>query len=87
MKGAQKGTRAIYATKSGKKAEPYYQKLIAEIFPRENARWIEAWMRVETPTLDAMGREKFVEEARLARACARAASPEENNCLASSLGL
>ena len=48
---------------------------------------IEAWMRIEHPTLDALSPAAFRREVAAAIECARASTLAENDALAASLGL
>jgi len=48
---------------------------------------IEAWMRVENPTLDHLTPEQFQHEVAVAAATAAIASEQENRALVTSLGL
>jgi hypothetical protein len=50
-------------------------------------RHIEAWMRLEHPTLDALSREQFRAEVATAIECIAAAGPAESEALAQSFGL
>lgn len=51
-----------------------------------NVAHIEAWMRVEHPTLDALSPAQFRAEVLAAIECVRAATPAENVALAEALG-
>ncbi|MBA4387655.1 MAG: hypothetical protein C0404_06715 [Verrucomicrobia bacterium] len=70
-----------------------YQQLIREILTHAgrigtaDPRHIEAWMRVEHPTLDALTHELFVAEVGVALQCIAAASVTDNESLAQSYGL
>lgn len=64
-----------------------YQQLIREIVPDANSRHVEAWMRSEHGTLDALDRKRFDREARLAAAYAESAGPEMSERLAETFGL
>ena len=48
---------------------------------------VEAWMRIEHPTLDALSPAEFRREVAAAIACVRASTLAENDALAASLGL
>lgn len=63
-----------------------YRDRIAEIAPDQDPRQVEAFMRLERGTLDALTAEQFDAEARLAGECA-AADPELAERLALSFGL
>ncbi len=52
-----------------------------------NPAHIEAWMRIEHGTLDALSRAQFDREVRIAIGCALTSSPAENDALAASFGL
>jgi len=54
---------------------------------RTRLRWIEAWMRVEHPTLDALTPEQFAREVDIAALCAMRATERENEQLAATYGL
>lgn len=47
---------------------------------------IEAWMRVEHSTLDALSRSRFRQEVKIALECADAATAEQNLSVARSFG-
>ena len=69
-----------------------YQKMIREVLARSgkvgvNPRHVEAWMRVEYPTLDAMSAGRFVDEVIVAADCVAHAGPAESEALAASFGL
>jgi hypothetical protein len=66
-----------------------YQRMIAEAAgcSADEARHVEAWMRLERGTLDGLDRATFRREARIGLACARASSPADNERLAESYGL
>jgi truncated hemoglobin YjbI len=55
--------------------------------PGINPAHIEAWMRVEHGTLDALSPAQFRDEVLVAVACARASTSAENDALAASYGL
>ena len=48
---------------------------------------VEAWMRIEHPTLDALSPGEFRREVAAAIECARASTLAENDALAASFGL
>jgi hypothetical protein len=56
-------------------------------FAGTNPAHIEAWMRTEHGTLDALSPAQFRTEVLVAIACVRAAAPAENDALADSYGL
>lgn len=64
-----------------------YQRMIAELIRDTDPRWIEAWMRLEHPTLDHLDRVSFAIEAYEALACVLASTDTENEALAASFGL
>jgi hypothetical protein len=64
-----------------------YQDAIATIAPDADPRHVEAWMRLEHPTLDGLSTERFAAEVRIALACIAEAGPDESEALAASLGL
>lgn len=68
-----------------------YQKMIAEILTDmgrdDSPRHVEAWMRIEHPTLDGLSPLAFAHEVRIASDCARAAEVGESDSLADSMGL
>lgn len=66
-----------------------YQQLIAEMTGAEGRTlaWIEAWMRLEHPTLDGLPRAQFRSEALIGLACIAASTDQENEALATSYGL
>jgi hypothetical protein len=70
-------------------AEPTtpYQRLIAERAPEADGRHVEAWMRVEHPTLDGLSPERFAAEVDVALACIAEAGPVASEALAASFGL
>ena len=64
----------------------YYQRFIAER-PRDvDPRHVDAWIRIEHPTLDGLSRAQFIEEMHAALACAIDAGPEASETLAASFG-
>ena len=64
-----------------------YQRLIAEHTRDADPRHVEAWLRVEYPTLDGLSRRELIEEIDIALACAREAGAEQSEALAASFGL
>ena len=55
----------------------FYSDLILKVAPNENPRFIEAWMRLEHPTLNGLGPAQ----------CVKAATNADNEALAKSFGL
>jgi len=55
--------------------------------PGMDPRWIEAWMRIEHSTLDAMSTHQFDHEVRVAIACVQAAGRDQSEQCARSFGL
>lgn len=69
-----------------------YQELIREHAARlgrigVDSRHVEAWMRVEHPTLDALGPAQFQDEVAAAIACIDTVGAEQSEALAGSFGL
>jgi hypothetical protein len=66
-----------------------YQELIVELTrcSEHEAGFVEAWMRLERGPLDSLDRATFGREARLALACVRASTLQQNQDLARSYGL
>jgi hypothetical protein len=64
-----------------------YQQRIAAIVPHVPAAAVEAWMRAEFGTLDALSKDKFRNAALIAAQMARFAAPGLNDALAASYGL
>ena len=64
----------------------YYQRVIAEQTRDVDPRHVEAWMRVEHPTLDGLSRERFIAEMHVL-GCVLDAGPEASEALAPSFGL
>jgi hypothetical protein len=50
-------------------------------------RHVEAWMRLEHGTLDALSRKEFAREVEIAAQCVEAAGAADSEALAASLGL
>ncbi len=65
----------------------FYQRFIAERTKDVDPRHVEAWMRVEHPTLDGLSRAEFIAEMHAALAAALEAGPDESERLAASFGL
>lgn len=63
-----------------------YQERIKAIVPRANPRHVEAWLRSEHGTLDALSPERFAYEAHEAANMA-AADPDMSEKLAQSFGI
>ena len=69
-----------------------YQQTIRECVARRgrvgtDPRHVEAWMRVEHPTLDAVGARRFREEVEIALGLIDSAGTEQSEALARSFGL
>jgi hypothetical protein len=56
-------------------------------FIGSNPAHVEAWMRIEHGTLDALSPTEFRREVAIAIACANASSTDENDALAASFGI
>jgi hypothetical protein len=65
----------------------FYQRFIAERTRDVDPRHVEAWMRIEHPTLDGLSRQGFIDTRYAALAAALDAGPEESEALAASFGL
>jgi len=65
----------------------FYQQYIAERTRDIDPRHVEAWMRVEHPTLDALTQKQFDEAMYAALAAAMDAGPEQREALAATFGL
>ena len=65
----------------------FYQRLITDRTHEVDPRHVEAWMRLEHPTLDGLSRAEFDIALDEALACARAAGAAESEALAASFGL
>jgi len=65
----------------------YYQRYIAERMRDVDPRHVEAWMRIEHPTLDGLSRVQFIAAMHVALGCAIDAGPEASEALAVSFGL
>jgi hypothetical protein len=64
-----------------------YRDAITALAPDAEPRHVEAWMRLEHPTLDGLSPERFAAEVRIALACMAEAGPDESEALAASFGL
>ena len=65
----------------------FYQRLITEQTSDVDPRHVEAWMRLEHPTLDRLSRAEFEREVDIAVVAIATAGPDESEALAASLGL
>lgn len=65
----------------------FYQRFIAERTRDIDPRHVEAWMRIEHPTLDGLSLAEFINAMHAALAAALDAGPEESEALAASFGL
>jgi hypothetical protein len=65
----------------------FYAQQIATLAPDADPAHVEAWMRLEHPTLDGLSPERFAGEVRVAVDCIQAAGDEECDALARSYGL
>jgi hypothetical protein len=65
----------------------FYQRFIAERTKDVDPRHVEAWMRLEHPTLDGLSCQGFTESMYAALASAIDAGPEKSEALAASFGL
>lgn len=65
----------------------FYQRRIAERTTDVDPRHIEAWMRLEHPTLDGLSAAGFEHEIDLAVMAIATAAPAESEALAASFGL
>jgi hypothetical protein len=63
----------------------FYQRRIAERTTDADSRHIEAWMRLQHPTLDALSAAEFARESEEAAALVRAAGTTECEALAPSV--
>lgn len=74
------------------KSASYYAAPIRETMAKlgfvgaADPRHVEAWMRLEHPTLDALSAAQFEHEVGIALLCIDEASPQENEALAESMG-
>ena len=64
-----------------------YRELIRQLAPQYDPADIEAWLRVEWPTLDGMSAAQFAQEVKTAVACLLDASPDMTARLRTSFGL
>jgi len=64
-----------------------YRERIAAIVPHVQPQIIEAWMRLEHGTLDALSPSRFRSSAEFAAMCAIEAGDEQNAALLRSYGL
>jgi len=64
-----------------------YRESILKIAPDCEPRHVEAWMRVEHPTLDHLSPTRFKREVTLALDCIAEAGAEQSEALARSYGL
>jgi hypothetical protein len=64
-----------------------YQKAITELAPHANARHVEAFMRLECGTLDALSEERFAYEVAAAAAAAAECPDNVLERIAESFGL
>ena len=65
----------------------FYQRRIAERTHDVDPRHVEAWMRLEHPTLDGLSAAELEREVDEAATLVRAAGPIESEALAASFGL
>ena len=65
----------------------FYQRRIAERTSDVAPRLVEAWMRLEHPTLDGVSAAEFEREIDEALECIRAAGLDDSEALAASFGL
>jgi hypothetical protein len=65
----------------------FYQRYISERTKDIDPRHVEAWMRVEHPTLDGLSRQEFIDAMYAALAAAIEAGPDDCEALAASFGL
>jgi hypothetical protein len=65
----------------------YYQRYIAERTRDIDPRHVEAWMRVEHPTLDGLTAQQFNDAMYAALGSAMDAGPDKTEALAASFGL
>jgi hypothetical protein len=64
-----------------------YSDAITAVAPDADPRHVEAWMRLEYPTLDGLSPERFAAEVHVALACIAEAGPDESEALTASFGL
>lgn len=72
---------------TGSPYAPLIQRVLADIGAHADPRHIEAWMRVDHPTLDALSPAKFRAEVFLAVVCILAHGAADAENLARSYGL
>jgi hypothetical protein len=65
----------------------FYQRRIADRRSDVDPRHVEAWMRLEHPTLDGLSAAELEREIHAALDCIRAAGTTESEALAASFGL
>ena len=65
----------------------FYQRRIAERTHAADPRHVEAWMRLEHPTLDGLSAAEFEREIDLAVVSITTAGHDESEALAASFGL
>jgi hypothetical protein len=65
----------------------FYQRRIAERTGDVDPRHVEAWMRLENPTLDGLSAAEFEREIDLAMVAIATAGTDESEALAASFGL
>jgi hypothetical protein len=65
----------------------FYQRRIAERTRDVDPRHVEAWMRLEHPTLDGLSAAELERAIQEALECVRAAGATESEALAASFGL
>ena len=65
----------------------FYQRYIAERTKDIDPRHVEAWMRVEHPTLDGLTAQQFTDAMYAALGAAMDAGPTDSEALAASFGL
>jgi hypothetical protein len=74
-----------------KHKSPYYERIkgYLSLLGREQVdpRHVEAYMRLEHPTLDGLTKYGFTQEVKIALQCIDASTPEDNESCAQSFGL
>jgi hypothetical protein len=65
----------------------FYQRRIAERVRDIDPRHVEAWMRLEHPTLDGLSARQLADAIDAAAATANDAGPDQSEALAASFGL
>lgn len=63
-----------------------YTEIIQRLAPDHDPRHVEAWMRLEHPTLDHLDRRRFDSEVRIAIQCIETAGKDASEELAVSYG-